>query len=316
MKRKAKGGKSNRQKPKLGLPDLEYSKAAVLDSLRSPESQRSYRRSIDDFVRWYCSEPRLSFNKAVVTRYRIHLEDQQMAPGTINVRLAAVRRLAYEAADTGLLSPELAAGIRRVKGSKKLGIRLGNWLSMNEARSLWQLPDAETLKGKRDRAILATLLGCGLRRSKLTDLTLGHLQRREDHWAIVDLIGKAGHVRTVPVPDWVKQTIDQWLIAARISQGKLFRPVCRRGTVWGDHVTVKVVWHVVKQYAEKLGHSKLAPHDLRRSCAGLCHSAGGELEQIQFLLGHVSVQRTEKYLGCKQRLREAVNDEIGIEPSP
>jgi site-specific recombinase XerD len=187
---------------------------------------------------------------------------------------------------------------------------------MNEARSLWQLPDAETLKGKRDRAILATLLGCGLRRGKLTDLTLGHLQRREDHWAIVDLIGKAGHVRTVPVPDWVKQTIDQWLIAARISQGKLFRPVCRRGTVWGDHVTVKVVWHVVKQYAEKLGHSKLAPHDLRRSCARLCHSAGGELEQIQFLLGHVSVQRTEKYLGCKQRLREAVNDEIGIEPSP
>jgi site-specific recombinase XerD len=316
MKRKANGGKSNRQKTKLGLPDLEYSKAAVLDSLRSPESQRSYRRSIDDFVRWYCSEPRLSFNKAVVTRYRIHLEDQQMAPGTINVRLAAVRRLAYEAADTGLLSPELAAGIRRVKGSKKLGIRLGNWLSMNEARSLWQLPDAETLKGKRDRAILATLLGCGLRRGELTDLTLGHLQRREDHWAIVDLVGKAGHVRTVPVPDWVKQTIYQWLIAARISQGKLFRPVCRRGTVWGDHVTVKVVWHVVKQYAEKLGHSKLAPHDLRRSCARLCHSAGGELEQIQFLLGHVSVQTTEKYLGCKQRLREAVNDEIGIEPSP
>jgi site-specific recombinase XerD len=316
MKRKAKGGKSNRQKTKLGLPDLEYSKAAVLDSLRSPESQRSYRRSIDDFVRWYCSEPRLSFNKAVVTRYRIHLEDQQMAPGTINVRLAAVRRLAYEAADTGLLSPELAAGIRRVKGSKKLGIRLGNWLSMNEARSLWQLPDAETLKGKRDRAILATLLGCGLRRGELTDLTLGHLQRREDHWAIVDLVGKAGHVRTVPVPNWVKQTIDEWLIAAGISQGKLFRPVCRRGTVWGDHVTVKVVWHVVKQYAEKLGHSKLAPHDLRRSCARLCHSAGGELEQIQFLLGHVSVQTTEKYLGCKQRLREAVNDEIGIEPSP
>jgi len=241
MKRKAKGGKSNRKKTKLGLPDLEYSKAAVLDSLRSPESQRSYRRSIDDFVRWYCSEPRLSFNKAVVTRYRIHLEDQQMAPSTINVRLAAVRRLAYEAADTGLLSPELAAGIRRVKGSKKLGIRLGNWLSMNEARSLWQLPDAETLKGKRDRAILATLLGCGLRRGELTDLTLGHLQRREDHWAIVDLVGKAGHVRTVPVPDWVKQTIDQWLIADRISQGKLFRPVCRRGTGGGDHVTVKVV---------------------------------------------------------------------------
>jgi len=98
----------------------------------------------------------------VVTRYRIHLEDQPLAPGTINVRLAAERRLAYEAADTGLLSPELAAGIRRVKGAKKLGMRLGNWLTVTEARNLWQLPNAHTFKGKRDRAILAVLLGCGI----------------------------------------------------------------------------------------------------------------------------------------------------------
>ncbi len=117
-------------------------------SLRSPESQRSYRHSIDEFVLWYCSEPRLSFNKTVVTRCRIHLEDRQLAPGTINVRLAAVRRLAYEAADTRLLSPELAAGIRRIKDSKKLGMRLGNWLTANEARSLWQMSDLRTLKGK------------------------------------------------------------------------------------------------------------------------------------------------------------------------
>jgi site-specific recombinase XerD len=305
-----------RLKFKLGLPDLEQAKTEVLVSLRSPESQRSYQHSIDEFVLWYCSEPRLSFNKTVVTRYRIHLENRQLAPGTINVRLAAVRRLAYEAADSGLLSPELAAGIRRVKGSKKLGIRLGNWLTVNEARRLWQLPDEHMLKGKRDRAILAVLLGCGLRRGELTELTLDHLQRREDHWAIVDLIGKAGHIRTVPMPDWVKQTIDGWLIAAGILHGKIFRCVCRKGTVWGNHMTEKVVWHVVKQYAQQLGISKLAPHDLRRSCARLCHGAGGELEQIQFLLGHISVQTTEKYVGCKQRLREAVNDAIGIEPRP
>src|ERR1700739_4390680 len=117
---KAKG-KKNRPKIKLGIPDLEHSKAAVLSTLGSPDSRRGCQHAIDEFVSWYCSEPRLSFNKTVVTRYRIHLEDRQLAPGTVNVRLAAVRRLAYEAADTGLLSPELAAGIRRVKGSKKLG---------------------------------------------------------------------------------------------------------------------------------------------------------------------------------------------------
>ena len=199
MRRKIRR-RSNLRRTKLGLPDLEHVKSAVLVSLRSPESQRSYRRSIDDFVSWYCSEPRLSFNKTAVTRYRIHLEDQSLAPGTINVRLAALRRLADEAADTGLLSPELAAGIRRVKGAKKLGMRLGNWLTMNEARSLWQLPDVHSVKGKRDRAILAVLPGCGLRRRELIDLTLDHIQRREDHWAIVDLVGKGGHIRTIPMP--------------------------------------------------------------------------------------------------------------------
>ena len=302
-----------RLKTKLGLPDLEHAKLAVIVSLRSFESQRSYRHSIDEFVAWYCSAPRLSLNKTVVLRYRLHLEDRHLAAGTINVRLAAVRRLAYEAADSGLLSPDHAAGIRRVKGVKKLGCRLGNWLTAEQARVLWQLPDPDTLKGKRDRAILAVLLGCGLRRRELTELTTEHFQLREDHWAIVDLIGKGGHVRTVPVPTWVKQTVDDWLVAARVADGRLFRRVCRTGT-WGEEMTEKVVWHVVKQYAGKLGISKLAPHDLRRSCARLCHNAGGELEQIQFLLGHVSVQTTEKYLGCKQRFREAVNDEIGIEP--
>src|SRR5215475_471709 len=171
MRRKVKRGRTSRAKTKLGLPDLEHVKSAVLVSLRSPESQRSYRRSIEDFVCWYCSEPRLSFSKTVVTRYRTHLEDRMLAPGTINVRLAAVRRLAYEAADTGLLSPDLAAGIRRVRGVKKLGMRLGNWLTVEEARALWQLPSVHTVKGRRDRAILAVLLGCGLRRRELIDLT-------------------------------------------------------------------------------------------------------------------------------------------------
>ncbi len=311
MKRKTKS-KQTRPKTKLGLHDLEHAKVAVIVSLRSFESQRSYRHSIDEFVAWYCSAPRLSFNKAVVLRYRLHLEDRHLAAGTINVRLAAVRRLAYEAADSGLLSPDHAAGIRRVKGAKKLGCRL----TTEEARMLWQLPDPATLKGKRDRAILGLLLGCGLRRRELTELTLDHFQRREDHWAIVDLIGKAGHVRTIPVPAWVKRTVDDWLLASNIAHGRLFRCVCRTGKIWGDEMTEKVVWHVLKQYAGQVGILKLAPHDLRRSCARLCHTAGGELEQIRFLLGHVSVQTTEKYLGCKQRLREAVNDKIGIEPVP
>src|SRR5438876_6955436 len=167
----------------LRLPDLERAKAAVLNSLTSPDSQRGYRHAIDEFVDWYCSEPRLAFNRIVVLRYRSHLESRRLAPGTVNLRLGAVRRLAYEAADCGLLSADLAAGIRRVKGVKKLGVRLGNWLTAEQGQALWQAPDRERLKGKRDRALLALLLACGLIRHEAVALTLDHLQQREDHWA-------------------------------------------------------------------------------------------------------------------------------------
>src|ERR1700675_4786030 len=297
----------------LRLPDLEHGKTAVLNSLTSLDAQRGYRHAIDEFVDWYCSEPRLAFNRIVVLRYWSHLESRQLAPGTVNLRLGAVRRLAYEAADSGLLSADLAAGIRRVKGLKKLGVRSGNWLTAEQAQLLWQAPDGRRLKGKRDRALLALLLACGLRRHELAELTFGHLQQREGHWAIVDLRGKAGHVRTIPVPNWVDGLIDEWTKAVGIESGKLFRRVGSAGRAWGEAVTEKLVWHVVKEFAAKIGVTKLAPCDLRRSCARLCRAAGGELEQIQFLLGHVSVQTTERYLGCTQRISSAVNDRIGIE---
>ena len=116
-----------------------------------------------------------------------------------------------------------------------------------------------TVKEKRDRAILAVLLGCGLRRRELIDLTFDHIQRREDHWAIIDLVGKGGHIRTVPMPNWVKQTIDEWLTVADIAHGKLFRCVCRKGVVWGTKITEKVVWHVVKAYANRLEFSNWRP---------------------------------------------------------
>ena len=158
------------------------------------------------------------------------------------------------------------------------------------------------------------LLGCGLRRSELVHLKLEDVQQREGHWAIVDLIGKGGHVRTVPVPAWVKKRIDEWTQASGTASGCLFRSINKTGSVWGNGVTEKVVWYVVRNFAKSVGIKKIAPHDLRRSCARLCHVAGGELEQIQFLLCHVSVQTTERYLGSKQKIKDAVNDRIGVEP--
>ncbi len=307
-----KTSKRSKAKTILRLPDLEQSKNAVLHSLAAASSQESYGHAIDEFIAWYCSEPRLAFNRTVVLRYRFFLEQNNLAPSTINVRLAAVRRLAYEASDTGLLSPELAAGIRRVKGAKRLGVRIGNWLTIDQSRSLLRGSSSDSLRGKRDRAILGLLVGCGLRRAELAGLETEDFQLREEHWVIADLIGKGKHVRTVPVPVWVKRAVDEWTTAAGIN-GVIFRRVNRIDKVWGDGITPKAIWHVVKAAAKRASIKNLAPHDLRRTCARLCHLAGGELEQIQFLLGHASVETTERYLGCKQKLSHAVNDSLGLE---
>jgi integrase len=295
----------------LRLPDLDHAKSAVLNSLSSPSSRRNYRFAMEQIITWYCSEPRLALNRAVVLRFRLYLESLGLAAGTINQRLAAVRRLAYEAADAGLLSPELAAGIRRVKGVKQLGSRTGNWLTPDQGRTLLQAADGEGLRCLRDMAMLSVLLGCGLRRAELSDLKVDDLQIRQGHWAIVDLVGKAGHIRTVPMPLWVKAAVDRWTAAAKVETGRIFRAISRHGTPWGKGISENAIWYVVRRCAAKMELDHLAPHDLRRTCAKLCHSCGGELEQIQFLLGHVSVLTTEQYLGCKQNLEEPVNDRFG-----
>jgi len=162
----------------------------VLNSLAAASSRESYGHAIDEFIGWYCSEPRLAFNRTVVLRYRFFLEQRNLAPASINVRLAAVRRLAYEASDTGLLSRDLAAGIRRVKVAKRLGVRIGNWLSVDEAKALLRHSPSDGLRDKRDRAVLAVLIGCGLRRAERVGLKVEDFQIREEHCVIADLIGK------------------------------------------------------------------------------------------------------------------------------
>jgi site-specific recombinase XerD len=293
----------------------ERLKALALDGVSSPHSRRAYSKALDGFLVWYQLEPRPGLTKATVTAYRAYLENLGLSSSTINVRLAAIRKLVSEAADNGLLAPETAAGIARVRGAKRLGVRTGNWLPLQQAQALLQAPDITTPKGKRDRAILAVLIGCGLRRSEAAALAVEHVQQRDGRWVIVDLIGKGGRVRTVPVPAWVKVCLDCWSEAAGIDLGRLFRAVNKGGRIMGAGMTDKAIEQLVRLHSKAAGLTEIAPHDLRRTCAKLCRNAGGDLEQIQLLLGHASVETTERYLGTRQNLLNAPNDHLGIELS-
>ena len=286
----------------------------VLNGVTSPHTQRSYRTALEQFFAWLETKPRQPFSKALVGEYRAYLLERKLSPSSVNLRLSPVRKLAREMADNGLLDHGVASAIERTKGVKQEGARIGNWLLKEQANELLNAPDPSTLKGKRDRAILALLISCGLRRAELVSLEVERIQQREGRWVIPDLVGKGNRLRTVTLPAAVKVRIEAWTQAAKISEGKVFRPVNKGDRVTGKFIAdEKAIWQLVVHYARATSLGKLAPHDLRRTCAKLCRKSGGELEQIQLLLGHASIQTTERYLGTEQNLTVAVNDVLGLE---
>src|ERR1700690_2716851 len=222
------------------LAEWQRLKALVLDSVSSPITRRVYNMALDEFIEWFRQAPLPGFTKATVSAWRVSLEARGLGSSSIIIRMSAIRKLAVEAAANGLLAPELAAGIGRVKSAKSVGIRVGNWLSLRQAQALLSAPDTATVKGLRDRAILAVLLGCGLRRSEVAALTFAHVQQRDGRWCIVDLVGKHGRVRTAPMPNWVKVATDAWTAPAGVAVGHVFRPVNRADRVSGEHLGEKV----------------------------------------------------------------------------
>ncbi len=279
----------------------------VLDAVPSPHSKRNYARALDDLFAFCASRP---LSRSLLMEWRAGMES--LSPSTINVRLSAVRKMIGEARKNGMLGAEEAATLTEVPNLSQKGTRLGNWLTREQAKELLAVPDRSKLKGKRDYVILALLVGCALRRNELAELDVATIQQREGRWVLADLEGKGRRIRTVAIPIWVKQGIDVWTTVAGIAKGRLLRSVSKSGKVNRDTLSDWAVWSVVEQSAKQIGIERFGAHDLRRTCAKLCRKNGGDLEQIKFLLGHSSIQTTERYLGSEQDIEIAVNDNLGL----
>jgi integrase len=279
----------------------------VLDSVPSIHSKRNYAKALDDLFAFCASRP---LSRALLMEYRTTMD--HLSPSTINVRLSAIRKLVGEARRNGMIGLEEAANLSDVPNVRQKGTRLGNWLTREQAKELLAVPDRSTLKGKRDYVIIALLVGCALRRQELASLNIEAIQLREGRWVIIDLRGKGGRIRTVAVPIWVKQGIDVWMAAARIEMCRMLRPLSKSGKIVGDELGDWAIWSVVEQSSKQIGIEHFGAHDLRRTCAKLCRKNGGDLEQIKFLLGHSSIQTTERYLGSQQEIAIAVNDNLGL----
>lgn len=301
---------------------LQAIRELVTDGLSSDHSRRAYGKAIDEFIRWYQAAGEPGLSKAIVQRYKKYLQDLKLSAATINQRLSAIRKLGQEAADNGLIAEQMANGIKNASGVSSSGVRLGNWLEENQAQTLLNAPNVNTLKGKRDRAILALFLGTGVRCSELNSLTVDHIQQRDGRWVIVDLIGKGTKKRTVAIPSWCKVAINAWTAAAGITEGRLFRAI-NKGDKLADSREIRTgiysdglmsnqgIANVVTEYSKKTGFN-ISAHDLRRTFAKLAYRSGAKLEQIQLTLGHESLETTQKYLGGMLDLDDAPCDYLKL----
>ncbi len=290
----------------------------VVDGVTSPYSKRACRRQIEGFLQWYDAMGRPGFSKGTVNKYRAALLEAGQLAASVNLALSAIRKLAAEAADNGYLDPTAAAGVERVSGVSRRGVRTGNWLIREQAQRLIDAPDVSTLKGLRDRAILAVMVGGGLRRAEVARLAWGDIQMREARWVIVDLVGEGNRVRTVPIPSWVKVALDAWREGLALATGllpdeerRVFVSINKGGAVSGDELTPQAVYNVVAQYAKEVD-LQVADHDLRRTFAKLAHKGGAALDQIHLTLGHSSTRTTGQYLEVEQNLTQAPCDVLGL----
>ncbi len=302
----------------------------VINGLTSDHSKRVYSTALFEFLTWYDDSGKPGLNKATIQAYKSRLQSRNLAPSTVNLKLCAVRKLIQEISDNGLMDPLMAATITRVKGIKTSGVRSGNWLSREQAQALVNSPDINTFRGLRDRAVLAVMIGCGLRRSETASLTYAHIQQREGRWVVVDLVGKGRRVRSVPMPPWTKVAIDAWVRALETRLGqispdmRIFKAINKADKLSGARkasgfsrsdgfMSDQAIADVVKYYCDWLGYENVAAHDLRRTFAKLARKGGAEIDQIQLSLGHASIQTTERYLGTRQDLNDAPADRLGID---
>lgn len=273
----------------LAAPDLSQLISTALSGLAS-HTRRVYERRLTDFLTAFenAGQP---FTRQFVLWF---LDSKQpLGTSAYNQTLSAIKRLATEAAENHWLSHETAQSIKSIPSKKRRGVRSGHWLTFEQARAMIDAPDGKTLAGKRDRTVLALLLGCGIRRSELSSLLWINYQRIDNAWHLVDIVGKGNRVRTIRVPGWVNAALVIWKLEIPVAGGFVVRAFHPNRTINGK-LSESAIWNIVRHYAEKVG-VVAAPHDLRRTFAKLARVGGAPLDVLQKTLGHASVQTTELY---------------------
>lgn len=282
---------------------------AAKDGLRGELSDLSwamYDQAINDFLAFIGARGVDPFggNIAVAfSQYLKSLSDRKMKPATIKAKFSQLRRFFQWGVSVGLIDHTLLTQIQGVKVPESSGSKAHHWLSQEQMQKLLNAPDVTTALGRRDKILLALLMGCALRRSEVVNLKWGNIVQHGSAWVFENISRKHHRMQAyIPIPEWVMKIIlqygertsdDDFILTAYDRHGN--RGQVRDG-VRSASLGSNAVWRIVREYGEQLGFGKLAPHDLRRSWSQVARKNGLELTQIQQMLGHASVETTQRYV--------------------
>lgn len=270
-----------------------------------------YGKAMEDLFIWLDSNGNPPFTEETCRTHLAYLRSQGYASATINQRLSAVRKLVVEAAGLSLLPLGDAVQICRIRNMRQTAISPTIALSEQKTEELINVPDGSTNKGKRDRLLLALLIGCALRRSELVNLDAEDVEFVDSRAALIRVTRRNGRLRSVLMPDWVQEALTAWLSAAGIKEGPILRAVSRQGEVASGRLSSQTVLDIVRKYGKRIGVT-VHPEDLRRTCAKLCNVGSADLDPIRALLGHSSLATTERYLCDRENVATVSNRRVNL----
>lgn len=285
---------------------------AILAAPMARSTRERHARKLKAFLEWWDLSGRGQLAPELVSEYLGHLRDQGQPAFALGHSLSAIRMLTRSAAQRRWIDAITLDGILQIKGPKIHPTRLGQWLDKEQMVVLMKQPDRSTLAGKRDRVLLGLLLYCGLRANEPTLVQFEHVQRRDGRPCLVNLSGKGDKRRSVAMPQWLFDDIQEWITASGITSGYIIRALeGHAGVVRSDaRLSRQAVWGVVKKY---VADKTIFPHDLRRSTGREARKSGVDLDQIRQMYGHSDLRTTLQYIGGTQDLKNAPCDAL---PSP
>ena len=295
-------------------PDLQKMVMSVVNQRQNQNSRQTYYTALTKFFNWYSAGDNQGITAEIIREYLLYLENSGKSKSTISTSLSVLRQLFKDLRRLEVIDEKIYNDLLEIKFKRQIGQRHKTWLEQEEVQKLLNNLNSEKMSIVRDRALIAVMTGCGLRRFEISDLKITQMKQVQGRWAFTDIKGKGERYRTVAIPEYAMKCLEEWLDISKTvgKTDRIFFSIRKNGEIGNTMITPQGIRDIVAKHSKNILDKQILPHDLRRTYAQLSYKAGAPLRQVQLSLGHSSIRTTEIYLGLDQDLTNAPGDYLDI----